>query len=147
MKKKICVILALLAAMSASVHAEDVSVLHENVIVIKDGVTMEGTVNVLEEDGVVLAPMRTVFDLMNAKLTWDGMRKQIRTSVMGNIILSIGSKRVMTGGNNGTASYVLETYPRVFRDATMVPTSFLKDALGCKVNYASNSNSLVIVTD
>ncbi len=145
--KKICIMLAVIAAMSSNAYAENVSKAYENVIVIKDGVTQDYTVSVLEEDGCTLAPMRTVFDLMHAKLTWDGMRKQIRTSVMGNIILSIGSPYVMVGGNNGTANYVMETYPRIYNDSTMVPLKFLQDALNIKINYAQNSNSLVLVTD
>lgn len=127
--------------------AADESTVHENVTVIKDGVTQDFTVTILSEDGCTFAPMRAVFEMMNAKLTWDGARNQIRTSVMGNIILSIGSKFVMVGGNNGTANYILDGYPRIYNDSTMVPLTFLRDALNIKINYAETSNTLVIITD
>lgn len=147
--KKFCILAGIIMSMlfATYVHAEDVSRAYSNVIVIKDGQTQDIRVNVLAEDGCVFAPIRPIFSLMNAKITWDGERQQIRTSVMGNIILSIGSNFVMRGGNNGVADYVLEGYPRIYEGSTMVPLKFLQDALNVKVSFAETSNTLVVVTE
>lgn len=147
--KKFCIAAGIITSMifAPYVHAEDVSKAYSNVIVIKDGQTQDIRVNVLAEDGCVFAPIRPIFNLMNAKITWDGARKQIRSSAMGNIVLSIGSNFVMKGGSNGVADYVLEGYPRIYEGSTMVPLKFLQDALNIKVSYAEASNTLVVVTE
>jgi len=67
---------------------------------------------------------------MGAKVTWDGVKKQV-TIVQGSktIILTINSSKVLVNGKSAT----IDVPAKIINDRTMVPVRFVSEQLGYNV--------------
>jgi uncharacterized protein YkwD/outer membrane protein assembly factor BamE (lipoprotein component of BamABCDE complex) len=84
------------------------------------------------KDGRTLVPMREIFQMLGATVTWDGQAKNIiATKDNTKIYLQIGNKTASTNGKE----YALDVRPMIFEGRTMVPTRFVVESLGSYVTW------------
>ena len=83
-----------------------------------------------------MVPMRGVFDLVNAQMTWDNGRQKVTAISGGNMVeLYIGKS---TAYKNGKA-IKLEAPPEIYKGRTMVPLRFAVESLGLKVTWDADN--------
>jgi LysM repeat protein len=107
-----------------------------------DGVLVAFDVTPRFDGGVGLAPMRQIFECTGGRLYWYGSTAQTVRAVNDTreIQLKIGSDRALV--NNRTIK--LERKPFIESGRTLVPISFMRDALDVNVNYDANSGRMSI---
>lgn len=93
------------------------------------------------QSGRTLVPVRFISEQMGAKVTWDGVKKQV-TIVQGSktIILTINSSKVLVNGKSAT----IDVPAKIINDRTMVPVRFVSEQLGYNVEWVAESKKVVI---
>ncbi len=88
-----------------------------------------------------LVPMRGIFEELGATITWDGNTKSVTANVASStIILQVGKVTALVNGQ-----YVnLDAPARIINDRTMVPVRFIAETLGCTVDWAESTRTVVI---
>ncbi len=83
-----------------------------------------------------MVPMRGVFELVGAQMTWDNDRQKITAISGGNMVeLYIGKG---TAYRNGKA-ITLEAPPEIYKSRTMVPLRFAVESLGLNVGWDADN--------
>ena len=109
----------------------------------KEAVTEADFVGVMR-DGKVLVPMRKVFEMLGAQVTWNQATKTIGAARGDrNVVLAIGAKQARVNGTERT----LDVPPRVEKGATLVPLRFVSEGLGAQVAYDPTDRQAVIELD
>ncbi len=83
-----------------------------------------------------MVPMRGVFELVGAQMTWDNDRQKITAISGGNMVeLYIGKSTAYRNGKPIT----LEAPPEISKNRTMVPLRFAVESLGLKVGWDADN--------
>lgn len=95
----------------------------------------------VNQAGRVLVPMRTIFEAMGAKVSWDGAAKKV-TGTLGDktVELTIGSKTARMNGEDTT----LDVPAGIINGSTMVPVRFISESLSASVEWQKDTNTVVI---
>ena len=95
------------------------------------------------EDGLALAPLRALIEKAGGKVEWFAASKTVRAGTGGHTFeLKIGDATARVDGGN----LVLEKAPGITAGRTLVPLSFLRDALGMDVQYDKATGHVVVST-
>lgn len=147
MTKSKTLLLSLLAVSllySTSAHAEtapQAPVAPQTVSIYLDGQQLLPEVQPLNIKGTVLVPMRGLFEVQGAKLSWNNTSKTV-TATKGNTILTyhIGE---LTANLNGQ-KLTLATPGQISKGYTMIPLRFVSEALGSTVKWDQGTRSVQI---
>jgi len=92
-------------------------------------------------NGTVIVPMRAIFELLGATIKWDDATQTV-TATKGNttVTLKVGAT---TATVNGT-SVTLAQPAQITNGRALVPTRFVGEALGAKVEWDAANNTVVI---
>lgn len=137
MNKKYCLILLLafsiLLAPSGTVQAAPNVVLNGSHLIFDTPPVID--------NGRVLIPLRAIFEPLGAAVHWDSTSQTV-TAVKGyqTFQLRIGAK---TASNNGK-SIDLDVPAKIVNGRTLVPVRFVSEALGCDVEWAAETQTVVI---
>lgn len=94
-------------------------------------------------DGIALAPFRSIVEKAGGKVTWEHATKTVRAGSDGHTIeLKIGGASARVDGQN----LVLEKASSIDRGRTVVPLSFLRDALKMDVKFDSATGNVILST-
>ncbi|MEF2244877.1 copper amine oxidase N-terminal domain-containing protein [Paenibacillus sp. IITD108] len=96
----------------------------------------------VKKDGRVSVPMRDIFEALGAEVGWEQETKTI-TAARGSkeIILQIGNKEAYIDGEKIT----IDVAPEIVKGSTMVPIRFVTEALGSKVFWDNDSQTVMII--
>lgn len=95
------------------------------------------------DNGIPMTPFRHLFEKAGGKVDWKGTTKTVNAKSEGhNIMLQIGDKNATV--NDLTVS--LESAPYIDRGRTIVPLSFIHDALNVDVEYDKETGHVLITT-
>lgn len=95
------------------------------------------------EDGIPLAPFRHLVEKSGGKIDWENMTKTVHAEASRNKIqLQIGSRDAKI--NNSIVT--LEKVPTIDRGRTIVPLSFMHDALNVNVEYDKATGHVLITS-
>lgn len=109
--------------------------------IILDGQPVRFDVQPRVEDGIGLAPFRFLVEKAGGKIEWTHATKTARAGVGGHVIeLKIGGASARVDGRN----LVLEKAPGIDRGRTIVPLSFLREALGMDVDYDKATGNVIV---
>ncbi len=94
------------------------------------------------EDGRTLVPVRAIFEALGAELTWDDKTKTA-TAVAGSdsVAITIGSKELV---KNGEVVATLDVPAKIVDSRTLVPARAIAEAFACKVNWVSETKTVVV---
>jgi hypothetical protein len=93
------------------------------------------------DDGIPMTPFRYLFESAGGEVKWENMTKSVSANANGqSVSILIGDANAMV--NN--LSVKMETVPYLDRGRTIVPLSFLRDALKVNVDYDKKTNHVLI---
>lgn len=97
------------------------------------------------KDGRTLVPMRRVFEVLGANVSWNEAEQSV-TAIKGitEIKLNIGSKTAYKNGKPVELEVPAEIMASTGR--TMVPLRFVSEALGCSVDWVGATRTITIDT-
>ncbi len=111
--------------------------------VLLDGMPVRFDVPTRIESGVALAPLRAIVEKAGGKVEWIAATKTVRAGASGHSFeLRIGQTSAHVDGGN----LVLEKAPGITAGRTVVPLSFLHDALGLDVKFDKTTGDMVVST-
>lgn len=111
--------------------------------VLLDGMPVRFDVPTRTEDGLALAPLRAIVEKAGGKVDWIAATKTVRAGASGHTFeLRIGQAMAHVDGGN----LVLERAPGITAGRTVVPLSFLHDALGMDVKFDKTTGDMVVST-
>lgn len=106
-----------------------------------DGVRIAFDVQPRVEAGIALAPFRQIFEHTGGRLYWFNTQKTVRAvNSTREIEIKIGDAKALV--NNDTVT--MERKPFIQSGRTIVPMTFIRDALNVKINYDEKSGRLLI---
>jgi hypothetical protein len=109
--------------------------------ILLDGQPVRFDVPTRVEDGMALAPFRSLVEKAGGKIEWTHATKTARAGVGGHTIeLKIGGAVARIDGHN----LVLEKAPGIDRGRTIVPLSLLREALGMDVEYDKATGNVIV---
>ncbi|MFX4261222.1 copper amine oxidase N-terminal domain-containing protein [Pelotomaculum propionicicum] len=95
-------------------------------------------------NGRVMVPLRSIFEALGAEVKWDAQTQTVKaTKGSTTIELKIGDSTAYKNGQ----SVILDPPAQIVNGSTMVPVRFVSEALGCKVDWESASQTVIINTD
>ncbi|WP_028547161.1 copper amine oxidase N-terminal domain-containing protein [Paenibacillus taiwanensis] len=90
-----------------------------------------------------LLPLKTVFEALNASISWNQSTKTVTASRNGNeMVLKIGSKTAKLNNRNVT----LDVPAQVVKGRTLIPVRFASEAMGEKIDWNEKTSSVYITT-
>lgn len=109
--------------------------------VIVNGVKLEFDVAPTTIDSRTMVPVRKIFEALGAKVDWDEKTQTITgTNADTIVILKIDSKDAIVNNEHKTLDV-----PATYMDGrTLVPTRFISESLGAKVEWIEDSNTVKI---
>ncbi len=94
-------------------------------------------------EGVPLAPFRHLFEADGGKVKWDHNSKRVDgTSDSMTLSFSVGNPNATVNGR----SMFMETAPFIEHGRTIVPLSFMGEALGYSISFDQNSGHVLILS-
>ncbi|MFS0723387.1 stalk domain-containing protein [Paenibacillus sp. 1P07SE] len=100
--------------------------------VVVDGERLAFQTAPFQQNGYTLVPMRTVFEALGAKVSWEPQTQTIFALKDGiSISLSVGVKHAVVNGK----TQQLDAPAQLLQGATMVPLRFVAEALGAEVAW------------
>lgn len=112
------------------------------VLVNRSPVTFHGAGPVMV-DGVVMVPVRGVFEDMGGQVQWMPQAKVVEGARPGHMFrLRLGSDQALVDGIQRT----LSTPPRLIDGTTYIPLRFASEALGAHVAWRGPDRTVVITT-
>lgn len=92
-------------------------------------------------NGRTLAPLRAIFEALDATVKWDGATQTI-TSVKGDktVSMTIGKNEMYKNGE----MIWLDEAPQIVGERTLVPVRAIAEALDCSVDWNGETNSVII---
>ncbi|MFI2858614.1 copper amine oxidase N-terminal domain-containing protein [Paenibacillus sp. JSM ZJ436] len=141
MKKLWTAFLAVVCILPLLFQGQVQAATHINVIV--DGMRINPSQPPIMVQNRVMLPMRVIFQLLGAKVTWD-QKTQTVTAVRDNstIILKINAKTATIDGKSTT----LDVPAKNLSGTTMVPVRFVSEALGEKIGWNSTTKTVTVTT-
>ena len=111
--------------------------------ILLDGKKVRSDVPARVEDGLALAPLRALIEKAGGKVEWFAESKTVRAGAgVHTFELKIGEANARVDGGN----LVLEKAPGIADGRTLVPLSFLRDALGMDVQYDKATGNVIVST-
>ena len=111
--------------------------------ILLDGMKVRSDVPARVEEGLALAPLRALIEKAGGKVDWIAESKTVRAGSGGHTFeLKIGEATARVDGGN----LVLEKAPGITAGRTLVPLSFLRDALGMDVQYDKATGNVIVST-
>ncbi len=108
-----------------------------------DGIRIAFDVQPRIESGIKLAPFRQIFEHTGGRLYWFNEVKTVKAvNSARDIEIKIGNSNALV--NNSTVS--MERKPYIISGRTIVPLTFIRDALSVKINFDDKSGRLMIET-
>ena len=93
--------------------------------------------------GVPMTPFRHLIEKAGGKVEWEHLTKTVHASADGHaLMLQIGDKL----GKIDAQSIALEIAPYIQNGRTIVPLSFIREALNVDVDYDANSGHVLITS-
>lgn len=90
-----------------------------------------------------LVPMRAIFEALGAEVGWDAATRTVTAAKSQTTIrLTIGVKVAYRDG----VPVTLDASAKIINGRTLVPLRFVSEALGCKVNWDANTQTVTIVS-
>jgi hypothetical protein len=92
-------------------------------------------------DGNTLVPMRAVFEMLDATISWDDQTRSV-SAVKGNITVvhKVGTSTMIVNGKEVT----LPASSQIIENSTMVPLRAISESLGARVFYGNTDDTIVI---
>jgi Copper amine oxidase N-terminal domain len=95
------------------------------------------------DNGVPMTPFRHLFEKAGGKVEWESLSKSVKAAAEGhNVAIQIGDLNATVND----LSVRLETAPYIDRGRTIVPLSFLRDALAVNVEYDKATGHVLITS-
>ena len=98
---------------------------------------------VLTSAGVTMVPLRRIYELLGAEVTWDAVNERVVAKYGDNTVeLKIGEPFIIVNGEVkelGLAPYIDATTSR-----TLVPLRAVSEGLGAKVSWEESIRSILI---
>lgn len=95
------------------------------------------------EEGRTLVPMRAIFEALGAEVGWDGATRTVTAAKSQTTIrLTIGVKVAYRDG----VSVTLDAPAKIINGRTLVPLRFVSEALGCKVDWDTKTQTVTIAS-
>lgn len=95
------------------------------------------------DDGVPMTPIRYLLEKDGGKVKWENMTKTVTASADGkSIVIQIGDRNAKV--DQYTVS--MEVTPYIDRGRTIVPLSFIHDALGVNIEYDKETGHVLITS-
>lgn len=92
-------------------------------------------------NGRTLVPMRAIFEEFGADIQWEEKTRTVKATVGDTTVtLIVNYPRGDVNGND----VQLDVPPKIINGRTMVPVRFIAEALGCKVDWDGNSQTVII---
>ncbi len=111
--------------------------------VLLDGSYVTFDVSPRVDNGVPMTPLRHLLEKGGGKVDWESATKTIRADAEGKkLFLKIGDPNAKVN----SLAISLEAAPYLDRSRTIVPLSFLRDALGVNVEYDRETGHVLITT-
>ena len=102
---------------------------------------LQSDVSPVQQSGRVLVPMRNIFENLGAKVNYNDLNQSITATKDGTVV------RMALGSSNATVNglpYKLDVPAKAYYGRTLVPLRFVSEAMGAKVNYNSNTRTVLI---
>ena len=95
------------------------------------------------DNGVPMTPLRYLLEKDGGKVKWENMTKTVRASADGkSIVIQIGDRNAKVD----EITMSMEVTPYIDRGRTIVPLSFIHDALGVNVEYDKETGHVLITS-
>jgi len=108
-----------------------------------DGQRLVSDVPPTIENGVTLVPLRAIFQALGAEVEWNGTTQTVTARKGGTtVMLIIGQKTAYKNGN----PVDLQVPGRIVDGRTLVPLRFVSEALGAKVDWEGNTQTITITS-
>lgn len=98
-------------------------------------------VSPIQQNGRVLVPMRSIFESLGAKVSYNALNGAIAATKNGTIV------RMAMGSRNATVNNLpikLDVAAKAYNGRTLVPLRFVSEAMGANVNYNSSARAVMI---
>jgi len=93
------------------------------------------------ENGRTLVPLRTIFEFLGAVVSWDE-KSQTVTAVKNNTTIKLEIGASTATKNDEVVN--LEVPAKIVDGSTLVPLRFISESMGCKVEWADETQTVVI---
>lgn len=146
MKVYIGLLLALILLISIStqlLYSQTEVVVKEVVTITVDKARVQTDVPPINVNGVTLVPVRGVFDAFNAEIGWFPVEKKVFIRNDSKVIwLQIGDAHAKVNDS----IVPLKAPATIYRGRTMVSLRFIAEALGAKVDWNPDTQTITIIT-
>ncbi len=124
-------------------HDDDIN-LNPGISVVYNGENVEFDQQPVIKNDRTLVPLRAIFELLGADVSWDGETQTV-TAVKGKttISLMIGDYAMFKNGE----SILLDAPGMVINDRTLVPVRAVSEALDCGVEWDESTKTVTIITE
>ncbi len=132
----------LLCTLLASLMLAQVVAAQERVTVVADGKrVMFPDVQPVFFGDRILVPLRTVFEMFEAKVVWHGPSRTVTiTGKSKTIVMTLGEPKAVVNGEN----VVMDTTPKLVEGRIVVPLRFLAESLDSGVVWRSEERLITI---
>ena len=142
MKKTLAILVAIVLTLSyVSVYAQ------ESIAVLLDGQAISFDVEPQIINSRTMVPMRAIFTALGANVDWVEEHRLIVASKNASIITMMIDMPIMHIGNletNEQKTIELDSPPVIVDSRTLVPVRAISDALGVKVDWDSETRSVLL---
>ncbi|NUU75757.1 stalk domain-containing protein [Paenibacillus xylanilyticus] len=109
-----------------------------------DGKILDLPTDPVIKSGTTLVPMRAIFEVLGAKVTWDAKTKKVEAVKDSTTIeLTIGSKSGKVNGKVSEASVP----PQLVEGNTLIPLRYVSEAMGMHVAWVESERQVFIAQD
>lgn len=93
------------------------------------------------EDSRTLVPVRAIFEALGATVEWDNKNKTVTANNgVTRVSLKINSQYMNVNGRDK----ILDVPAKIINNRTLVPVRAISEALGCRVEWNSNPQAVII---
>ncbi len=127
--------LALGAGLGIAAQAQTAPTIYLNNQVLRTGVSA------VQQNGRVLVPMRSIFESLGAKVSYNSLNGAIAATKNGTVV------RMALGSRNATVNSLpvkLDVAAKAYNGRTLVPLRFVSEAMGANVDYNSSARAVMI---
>lgn len=138
MKKRLCSVICLIL-MSFLLMASSVSAAAPRIVV--NGAELKMGVQPVIEDGRTLVPLSVITEALSASVSWDEASRTVTiVKDCDELLLTIDA----TSANKNGSTLSLEVPARILAGRTMVPLSFISQALGASVGWDGETRTVFV---
>ncbi len=113
-------------------------------LIVINGQLLHTAVSPIIVENRTLAPVRGVFEELDAVVKWQGQTQTVQITRDDLLItMRINQRNAYINGNR----YIMDTAPIIYKDCTMVPLRFISEALEAEVTWDGLSRTVYINTE